>query len=551
MSTLAIPNAPAGIRKLGLSPWLLVPAVVILALGALWAVRQVRTPAAIASGQFHHVTRGDLIVRVAKDGELQAVNNIEIRNAVEGRTLVQTLVPEGSTVAKGDVLLVLDSSAITQQIDDAMLEVERAEADLTTAQETLEIQRGTNAANLESAKVELLLAQLDLEAYVEGNYPQALADARRAVEMAELTRTDKEKNLEQTMGLFAKGFVNAADVEKAKVEVLTANNDLEAATTALVVLEKYTHQKDLADKKNILAQAEAKLERVRKENASNLSQKVADERAKSQTLLIRKRKLETLQRQLAACVVVAPTDGLVVHAEGRRNEDKVQEGAEVREKQILIKLPDTSKMKAVVRIVEAQVHKLQVGQRARVRIAGVREPIWATLSDISVMSDSASRWWNPDLKEYPVDLLLDTTPAGLKPGLGVQAEIFVDQKEDVMTVPLPSIYSAGTDRYVFVRNGNDVKPAKVILGTSNETHAEVTDGLQEGAEVLMLQAGQGRELLERHGIAVTPPAREREIKGMPGAPNGAGQPGTPAAKATPATPATPAKATPATPAVKS
>lgn len=551
MSTLAIPNAPAGIRKLGLSPWLLVPAVVILAVGAVWAVRQLRTPAAITSGQFHHVARGDLVVRVAKDGELQAVNNIEIRNAVEGRTLVQTLVAEGSTVAKGDVLLTLDSSVITQQIDDAMLEVERAEADLTTAQETLGIQRGTNAANLESAKVELLLAQLDLEAYVEGNYPQALADARRAVEMAELTRTDKEKNLEQTMGLFAKGFVNAADVEKAKVEVLTAKNDLEAATTALMVLEKYTHQKDQADKKNILAQAEAKLERVKKENASNLSQKIADERAKSKTLLIRKRKLEALQRQLAACVVIAPTDGLVVHggADGRRNEDQVQEGAEVREKQILIKLPDTSQMKAVVRIVEAQVHKLQVGQRARVRIAGVREPIWASLSDISVMSDSASRWWNPDLKEYPVDLLLDQTPAGLKPGLGVQVEIFVDQKEDVLTVPLPSIYSAGTDRYVFVRNGNDVQPAKVILGTSNETHAEVTEGLQEGAEVLMLQAGQGRELLERHGIVVAPPAKERDIKSMRGAPNAAGKSAAPAAKAAPAAPA--AKAAPAVPAVKS
>lgn len=526
MSTLAVPSAPGQVRKLRPSIWLVAPIGALLALGVFWAGRSMMTPAVVTTGQFHVVTPSDLVVKVAKDGELQAVHNIEIRNMVEGRTLVQTIIPEGSFVKKGDVLLTLDSSVIAQKVDDALLEVQKSEAELTAAREALEIQRGTNAANLESAEVELLLAKLDLEQYVEGTYPQALADARRAVEMAQLTLADKEKNLEQTLGLFAKGFVNAADVEKAKLEVLTAKNEQEATATALLVLEKYTHQKDLADKKNKVAQAEAKLARVQKENASNMSQKIADERAKSQMLTIRKRKLEDYQRQLAACRVIAPTDGLVVYggAGERRDDRRVQEGAEVAEKQILIRLPDTSEMKAVVRIPEAQVYKLQVGQRAKVEIAGVREPIWATLSNISVMSDSQSRWWNPDLKEYPVDLMLDYTPPDLKPGVTVRAEIFVDQRENVLTVPLPAIFSAGTDRYVFVKNGSDVRPQKVTLGKSNETHAEVLEGLRAGDEVLMLQVGQGRELLERHGIAITPPARDNNIPGAKGAGKPANRP---------------------------
>src|SRR5690606_37342307 len=155
-----------------------------------------------------------------------------------------------------------------------------------------------------------------------------------------------------------------------KLEVQTARNELERVTTELEVLEKYTHQKDLADKRNVLAQAEAALVRVQRENASNLSQKIADLRAKEQTLLLRKRKLQDLEEQLANCTIRAPADGLVVYGTtgDRRTDNPIQEGAEVREKQVLLRLPDTRKMKAIVRIPEAQVHRLAVGQRALVRI---------------------------------------------------------------------------------------------------------------------------------------------------------------------------------------
>lgn len=364
--------------------------------------------------------------------------------------------------------------------------------------------------------MELLLAQLDLEQYEQGTYPQARQDAQRALEMARITVANTEKDLEQTLSLFAKGFVTPADVEATKLKVLTAKNELEKAETNLMVLEKYTHRKDLADKRNKLAQAEAKLVRVKKENAANLSQKLADKEAKERTLVLRQRKLQDLQEQLAACTVTAPTAGLVVYGSSgsRRNDRQVAEGSEVTEKQVLIKLPDTSEMMAIVRIPEAQKHKLALGQRARVRINGWPTPVWGTVRSIAVVYDS-NTWWNPDLKEYPVEIVLDETPPGLKPGTSVETEIFVSHHNGVLAVPLPAIYSAGSDRYVFVKEGTDVRPRKVDIGTSNETHAQVINGIEAGAEVLMLQVGQGRELLERAGIALAPPARQTVIPDMP------------------------------------
>ncbi len=522
MSTIAIPNTTVSRKKILATPWIIALLAVLVLLGGYLFARRVTAPAVVAGGDYHTVSPMDLIVRVQKDGELQAVNNIEIRCKVEGKSMVQTLVPEGSEVKKGDTLLVLDSSTIRQKIDDALLEVQKAQTEATAAREGLEIQQSTNAANLESAKVELLLAQLDLEQYEDGTYPQSLQDAQRVLDMAKITVANKEKDLEQTMSLYGKGFVTPADVEKSKLEVLTAQNELAKTQTQLMVLDKYTHRKDTAEKRNNLAQSDAKLARVQKENASNLSQKTADKSAKEQTLMLRQRKLTSLQEQLAACTVIAPTDGMVVYGSSgdRRSERRVAEGAEVSEKQVLIKLPETDTMMAIVRIPEAQKHKLREGQRARVKISGLTEPVWGTLKTIAVVYDS-NQWWNPDLKEYPVEITLDTTPPNLKPGTSVQAEIFVNKEEDVLAVPLPAIFSTGGDRYVFVKNGNDVTPRKIEMGTSNETHAKVDKGLAAGDQVLMLQVGQGRELLERAGIAIAPPPRATKIPKGPKSPEAA------------------------------
>ena len=72
------------------------------------------------------------------------------------------------------------------------------------------------------------------------------------------------------------------------------------------------------------------------------------------------------------------------------------------------------------------------------------------------MADSSQRFWNSDSKEYPVDVTLDETPPGLKPGLTASVKIFVDRLYHVLAVPVSAVYAAGPDNYVFVRNEREV-----------------------------------------------------------------------------------------------
>ena len=471
-------------------------------------------------GTFDRAVLMDLDVRLTKDGELHAINFVDVINKVEGINTIQELVKEGTYVRKGDKLVVLDSSNIQKNFDTSLLELQEAEATLATAKESREIQEASNKAALQAAELDLKVAKIELMEYTDGVFPQTKSEAETKLRMAEITVKNKEEDLATTRNLFARGFVTAADLKKAELDVLTVQNDYAKAQTDLKVLLDFTYAKELATKESAVAQAEQKLERTKKENAALMSKATYVYKNAEQQLELRKQLHKRLEEQLANCVIRAPADGLVVYStSGDRDREPLKEGGNVRNQQSLIKLPDTSQMKAVIRVPEGQVTKLRLDEnnpmRATVSVVGFRRPIGASLSKISVLADSSQRWWNPDLKEYPVELVLDETPANCKPGLGAQVEILMDRRRQVVAVPLTSLYSQGQQNFVFVKEPNEAypRPVEVRIGVTNDTHAEVVSGLAAGQDVLLLQPGQGRTLLEKAGVKVAPTTRPGDMGG--------------------------------------
>lgn len=467
------------------------------------------------TGTFYTVVPMDLDVKINKDGELAAINNIDVQCHVEGLNTITYVIDEGTNVKKDQVLVTLDSSMIKHKVDDLKASLDTAQANLVTAQQMEEIQKSQNDANLDAAKVALELAQIDLEAYEKGTFPQAKADAETQLTMAEQTLGNRQDDLNNTMALFGKGFVTPSDVKKAELDVTTAVNARDKAKTALQVLLLYQHKKDQTSFQSAVAQAGQRLEHTKAENAANLTQKQAVVRASITTVRIYQTQYDEQREQLENCTIKAPAPGFVIYASSldRNSPVPIQEGTTVRDKQLLIRLPDTSGMKAVVRIPEAQRTRIRVDDknpmRSIVRIQRGSKPIEVTawVSRISPIADMSQRWYNPDLKEYPVDLTLDWVPNDLKPSETVKAEIFCEHLTGAVAVPLDCIYSAGNDNYVFQKLDDAVKPVKVTIGQSTETFAQVASGLSMGAEVLRLQVGQGRTLLERNGIKLAPSTR--------------------------------------------
>jgi multidrug resistance efflux pump len=512
MSLLNYFGALRGARR---SIWLWTSLAVLAGGAWAWFVmgqRLMRPADTSASQTYVTVKEITMDIAIRQAGELQAVKNIDIVCPVQGQNTLQTIVPEGTFVKTGEVIATLDSNLHRQNLDTAELELAKAEADVKWAIEAEKIQESTNVANLDGANSELSLAKIDLLEYTDGEFPADVKDAKRKLEMANLKLKRSEEDLATTKRLVERSFATTSEVQKAELDVITARNDQEKADSDLRVLTEYKHTKDTSEKQDKVAQAEKKLARVINENSANLSQKVSDRTTKQSLLVQRRAARDRAQKMFESCTIKAPSDGMVLYASstpGYYRDAPIQPGTNVYFQQLIVRLPDVSNMKAVVKIAEARAARLRLLSDqtilGEVSIVGIPRTIGAKLTKIGILPDNADRYINPDAKDYPVDLTLDETPANLKPGASANVTIHVGTLENVLAVPVAAIYSVGNDHWVFTRAQPQPKPVSVSVGEASETMVCLTSGATAGQEVLMLEAGQGRQLLDFAGIKVKDP----------------------------------------------
>jgi hypothetical protein len=293
-----------------------------------------------------------------------------------------------------------------EQDRNATLDLQKAQSDLTSAREQKEIQESTNSANLEAANVDLILARLDLQQYVEGTYPVDLQAGQTNVEMAKIMVKNKEDDMAQTRSLFSKGFVTAADVKTAELELLKAKNDLDIKTTALQVLEKYTHEKDLTDKKNKVARRRRSWRARSARTPATSPRSWPRLQQYEQSLALRKQQYEHRQEQLAACTIKAPAG-----RHGRlRQRRAVGRARHADPGGRAIPLAGAAHPPSRHQLDEGRLPDQRAAGPAAASRPGQADPrdgedqradpaMGACLSNISIMPDSSQRWFT-DSKDY-------------------------------------------------------------------------------------------------------------------------------------------------------
>jgi HlyD family secretion protein len=155
--------------------------------------------------------------------------------------------------------------------------------------------------------------------------------------------------------------------------VLGNKNSLIVASNQLWMLKEFDHTEATRPIRPPTSRKQAKeLERVIAQSERRIAQYVADLLTQSNTLTLNQKKLDRDRKNLDATKIYAPQDGLVVYnvSENRfSSESLIEEGATVRNRQELIKLPDVSRMKVTVKVHESHVNMI-TPRPARLRHPG-------------------------------------------------------------------------------------------------------------------------------------------------------------------------------------
>jgi HlyD family secretion protein len=439
--------------------------------------------------------RGPLSISVLESGAIKAKEQEVIRNEVEGRTTIISIVPEGTRVRQGDVLVELDVSTLKDSRIDQEIRLQNADASWVNAKENFDITRSQGQSNIDVADLKLRFAQLDLQKYTDpnGEYRNQLAQAKNDITLAEEELKRAEETLKWSLALYEEKYLSLTEKQ---ADELTRNRNrvrVEVANNNLEVLENFTHTQKLEQLQSDVKQAEMELERTKAKARANLVQAEADLRAKEQELSRQKDKLKKIDDQLGKATIYSPAEGMVVYATssrggfGRDDRRPLADGVEVYERQELIYIPKSSSSVAEVDVHEASLDKVRPGLPAVVTVDALPgKKFLGTVARIAPLPNAQSMWMNPDLKVYTTNINLETTDEGLRSGMSCKAEIIVEQYASVVYVPVQSVLRVDGEPTVYVvKKEGGVEPRKVKTGLDNNSMIAVLSGLNEGEIVQM------------------------------------------------------------------
>ena len=507
-------------------------AVAVIAVGGIAWARLSGGRAPDETEALFTVKKGDLLISVLESGKIQASKSVDIISEVEGQSTIISIVPEGSYVKEGDVLVELDSASLRDSIEQQEITAKSAEAAYKQALEALEIQKNQNDSDIKAAELARDFALIDLKKYAgevaykkalesyqkekedndseasvtdlapyfaalependykDGDWHQQLLKAQNEITTAQTSRKLAQDKLEGTRKLRERGFVTQTELEADQFSFDKAEITLQQATESKKLLIYYDHPKQLAKFIADYQEAEKELERAKRKAASQLTQREADLSAKQATYNTQKLRFDKLNDQLKKTVIKASQPGLVVYASSsgepwRRDRGLIAEGESAYERQKLIELPDLSLLKVEVNVHESVRDMIKPGQQAIVTLEslpGVTLP--GHVDRVAILPNAQMNWMNPDLTVYSTTVLLDGQGDTLKPGMTAKVEIIVAELKDVFYVPVQSVSIRNEQEVCFVVRESGTVTLPVQTGLANNNYIQITSGLKEGDRVL-------------------------------------------------------------------
>ena len=440
-------------------------------------------------------TEGPFRVQVKDNGNLDSQNNAILDCKIPGTTMIISIIPEGTSVEKGDVVCNLDSSEIEDKIKQQEIDVTSSEAAMLTSKENLDIQIIDNQRDLSAAEIAWKLAKLDLEKYENGEYRQQRNALLGQIKLKEEEVTRAEESLSFSKRMAVKGYRSQSDLEAEQLTLNKVELELAVEKEKLNVLEKYEYIRNIEELKATAKELELEFQRAKKKAEAALTKAKADYESRRLTYEIEKQKLYEYKSYLEYCVLTAPQSGEVVYANSTSSGYKssgevlIEEGKILRERQDIIKIPDLDLMMIQSRIHESAIGRVELGQPVIIRVNAFPDTTFnGVVASVSNVPLSGS-WPNTDIKEYRVQINLTDEPEivrQLRPGLSADFEIIVDNRESVPQIPIQSIVNIGKHFFVYKPNFDGFgERVEVEVGDINDSNVEIKSGLELGDKVIM------------------------------------------------------------------
>lgn len=451
------------------------------------------------------VAKRDLSDSISMKGTISGESKTNVMSIASAEVTFVSVQP-GDIISEGDPLVTLDTADLEKEI--ASLGTDITNADAIAQNETAQKKDSLNQAvedqntALSRAQSTIDEAQRDLDS-TQNNYNSckdsldkkngSLSDAKRELEAAEKELQKASTALESAQTAYTadpddKKLKKAYDAalktqtekqtayEKAQLSLTNLQTDIASLEAELSTYDSSIKaaQNTLESAKESYADTATSTARTvaAAQNAVNMEQYQSDD---SHSL---SEKLDNLKKQLDDCTLTAPCSGVVTAV-------NVSVGDNYAAGTTMITIEDTSALKVIVNVEEANILKLQEGMKAIITTdATGEEEISGTVTRV-VRVKNQSTTDAAASGSYSAEISIDST--NLLVGMNAKARIILQEKSSVLAVPYDLIrLDDDGSNYVLVAIGNEDGTAtavrkNIVCGEEVDYYTEITGGdLKEG-----------------------------------------------------------------------
>ena len=485
---------------------------------------------------YYTVEASDLPIVVTERGNLESQLETKVRCEVESSTYDRSgtngtqiifIVPNGSAVTEGDLLVELDSAGIRDRLDTEQLAFDRAVSQRIQAQATYDNQITENKTNEAQAELRVELAKLQLEMYMDdenGTFKLALDDIARQIDESKnsILESQAALELEKTEksgieALFKLGYRGKSDLEQSRFRFMQAEDQLASSVNRLSTfqatrkqLQEYEFRMQKLQLEGDVSTAQQNLLQTKTSSEAQLAKAEAAKIEAEKTEAKQRERLDKLKEQLTLCKIYAPHDGMVVYArENSRysSNTEIAEGVSVRQRQEIITLPDLSQMQVKTQIHEAVLDQIRAGLPVTVKIDAFPNRTYdGMVHEVAVVPTSS---YFTSVKTYDCLIRIQERVENLKPGMTAVVDIHVDRIKDVLTIPVQAVAQVKKDTWCYVHSDEGVERRLIKLGRSNDKFVHVLEGLSVGDRVILNTDAIFAET-EEENVEISPDAGAEE-----------------------------------------
>jgi len=472
------------------------------------------------------VARRDITQEVAVTGRVKAATSVELAFEKAGR-VSQAHVRVGDRVIPGTLLVSLDSSELLANLAEAKADVQVQESKLKelkrgTRVEELEVQR-VKVQNAESALQDARQQVLDTlhtsytksDDAVRNKIDQVFSGPRNPAPQILFIATDFQ--LEYTVERKRITVESTLTSWKTSLESLSLKSDLEGAleTTKqdLGMIQSFlddlalaingaaptgsitnstlnSWQSDVSTARTNVNTAVSNTSSVEEslqvaqsslalqqqnlffKEAGTAPEEIAAQQAKLEQSQASVGKIEA---QLAKNVLRSPIFGVVT-------KQTAKVGELVASAIIIVSLISENDFEIEANVPEADIAKIQVGNTAEVTLDAYGRDV---VFGVQVVSIDPAETIIEGVTTYKVILLFEKEDERIKSGMTTNINIVGASKQGVLAVPQRAVTRKGSDRFVRVVAGEEVREVKVETGLrGSDGFIEITEGLFEGDVVI-------------------------------------------------------------------